>query len=448
MHQHAAEMAEFRARVKELISEASQMPPEVFGLKFSHLMGKGLTRSYQLGQEAVLKRKGGAGGRRMAASVLAGQLRHMYRFAQDIRNKQGRMNYRQRADMYGAQLDAAFLRGMVEAMEGDDVVHWKLHPAEHCPDCIQLARRSPYTVSSLPTVPGEGQTECLSNCRCTLEFHPKAASRREYPTPAGPGTRTSAGFTHGRVNRGLNTTEMQTNGITGSWYERIHAQIAASAVGAAAGRRRREKVKKAITETYPQHSMLQELWTDFPGSDIEEYYRQASGKMYGGTYPEGPVGRALTAKDEEAVEELHSHGLPPEGYILIETEGYQFLVPEGHSGRQWVSKNGGPFEPAGTVESYLHDSHTVNVSEHGLEQLRLFRPVERGQVKAGDMVEMSSLSSFTDDQKVARMPGKDVMSVLVSTTRSMFSQKTGLNSREHVLIGGKVRVAGVEKEES
>jgi hypothetical protein len=49
-------------------------------------------------------------------------------------------------------------------------IRWVLHPAEHCDSCLALAAGSPYTVATLPTVPGAGATDCLSYCKCGLEF--------------------------------------------------------------------------------------------------------------------------------------------------------------------------------------------------------------------------------------------------------------------------------------
>jgi len=38
-----------------------------------------------------------------------------------------------------------------------------------CNDCVRLAAGSPYTVDTLPTIPGAGETQCYENCRCYLE---------------------------------------------------------------------------------------------------------------------------------------------------------------------------------------------------------------------------------------------------------------------------------------
>ena len=46
---------------------------------------------------------------------------------------------------------------------------WKMAEIEdHCSDCPELSAGSPYTSESLPTVPGNNDTTCLFNCKCTL----------------------------------------------------------------------------------------------------------------------------------------------------------------------------------------------------------------------------------------------------------------------------------------
>lgn len=43
-----------------------------------------------------------------------------------------------------------------------------LGAAEHCPDCVELHARGWQMQGQLPT-PGDGSTECLTNCQCTIE---------------------------------------------------------------------------------------------------------------------------------------------------------------------------------------------------------------------------------------------------------------------------------------
>lgn len=44
-----------------------------------------------------------------------------------------------------------------------------LQPAEHCDDCIALAAVGWQPIGTLPK-PADGSTQCLSNCRCIMEY--------------------------------------------------------------------------------------------------------------------------------------------------------------------------------------------------------------------------------------------------------------------------------------
>ena len=76
-----------------------------------------------------------------------------------------------RAALYAGAAAATFwlvIRGQeTEARE----VRWNLTPAEHCADCLDLAGRGWMPIGELGgQVPGDGQTICLTNCRCFLEY--------------------------------------------------------------------------------------------------------------------------------------------------------------------------------------------------------------------------------------------------------------------------------------
>lgn len=80
-----------------------------------------------------------------------------------------------RLGMYGGGSDEAFFRGFASSMPSSAVINWRLGITErHCPDCIELAKNSPYSPTGrggnpLPTVPRGGDTQCLSNCLCSLD---------------------------------------------------------------------------------------------------------------------------------------------------------------------------------------------------------------------------------------------------------------------------------------
>lgn len=71
------------------------------------------------------------------------------------------------------QMYASRLRGTAsiafEAHSPDDAqFNWKLGIAEHCEDCINLAADSPHMKGELPVFPGDGGTDCKTNCKCHL----------------------------------------------------------------------------------------------------------------------------------------------------------------------------------------------------------------------------------------------------------------------------------------
>lgn len=78
--------------------------------------------------------------------------------------------------LYGAANETFF--GTAQMLTGV-LMNWILDPsADHCEDCLALSAGGPYTDPDddveggepLQTYPGDGDTDCLSNCRCTLEF--------------------------------------------------------------------------------------------------------------------------------------------------------------------------------------------------------------------------------------------------------------------------------------
>ena len=60
--------------------------------------------------------------------------------------------------------------GRVEAMDmtGQQFA-WVLDPgAQHCETCLEYASGGPYTMETLPGIPGDAPTICDGGCRCNL----------------------------------------------------------------------------------------------------------------------------------------------------------------------------------------------------------------------------------------------------------------------------------------
>lgn len=93
------------------------------------------------------------------------------KFIADMEKGKGSMDYSERLNMYVNTIDSLFDAGRVDAYPDDGTkVYWRLGAAEHCPDCIALAMRSPFTPKTLPTTPRAGDTRCLSHCKCSLSI--------------------------------------------------------------------------------------------------------------------------------------------------------------------------------------------------------------------------------------------------------------------------------------
>lgn len=96
------------------------------------------------------------------AQVLAGEL------------NEGTIAHRSR--MYINSTREAYERALIARLRGSpfDEERWFLGAAEHCTDCSDLAARGWVPKGSLGTVPGAGQTACLTSCQCTLRYRESA----------------------------------------------------------------------------------------------------------------------------------------------------------------------------------------------------------------------------------------------------------------------------------
>ncbi len=79
-----------------------------------------------------------------------------------------KMGYDQRKELYIQSLRSMYHSSRVIATPPMTLFYWVTTPAEHCPHCLYLQAKSPFTKENLPTVPASGDTQCRSNCRCHL----------------------------------------------------------------------------------------------------------------------------------------------------------------------------------------------------------------------------------------------------------------------------------------
>lgn len=112
---------------------------------------------------------------RMLHGAHSVQMRFFHKFLRDVRDGGGRMDYRQRLDMYALSGYAVYLRGAIKA-SGATRFFWRVNAdAENCEDCLRREKLSEdlggFSIEDLEEIgyPGEGNTRCLTRCRCHLE---------------------------------------------------------------------------------------------------------------------------------------------------------------------------------------------------------------------------------------------------------------------------------------
>lgn len=101
--------------------------------------------------------------RGMIADVRAG------RYRRKGEGGEGAKARRARATLYALKLTGTANAAFVASMPKDVEIRWILGKAEHCDLCPVHAAGSPYTRATLPAVPGDGSTPCVTRCRCRLE---------------------------------------------------------------------------------------------------------------------------------------------------------------------------------------------------------------------------------------------------------------------------------------
>lgn len=111
----------------------------------------------------------------------ATEYKFLEKFMSDIKADREKMARYDRLDMYVNSLDGIYQHGQVDGAPDNVEIDWVLHPAIHCSDCLKLAAEGPYTKKTLPCVPRDGTTSCLSSCKCTLRF--RKVEPKEIPRP-------------------------------------------------------------------------------------------------------------------------------------------------------------------------------------------------------------------------------------------------------------------------
>jgi len=83
-----------------------------------------------------------------------------------------------RAELYGHALYGTVNRVWAASQSPNTLIWWDLGPNEnHCTQCPIMASNSPYKADELTTFPGDGNTDCVTNCKCTLRTETEEGPR-------------------------------------------------------------------------------------------------------------------------------------------------------------------------------------------------------------------------------------------------------------------------------
>jgi hypothetical protein len=94
----------------------------------------------------------------------------------DPETEAGLIRLRWRSGMYADRLEGLASRAFKSAAP-NQIAKWILGEAEHCDDCIEESEKPARPLKDFAKLPGEGETECLTNCKCYLEIQTKGARK-------------------------------------------------------------------------------------------------------------------------------------------------------------------------------------------------------------------------------------------------------------------------------
>lgn len=92
------------------------------------------------------------------------------KFIADVEAGRGKLDYNKRREMYVQTLGSVYNAGRIIFSPPMTLYYWQTSLAEHCPHCLYLQSKSPFTKENIPTLPGSGDTKCKSNCKCHLKI--------------------------------------------------------------------------------------------------------------------------------------------------------------------------------------------------------------------------------------------------------------------------------------
>lgn len=181
--QQSALKDEYRQKLTFLLSLAEDKGPssrKQIVDNFRSLIGDAYQQSFLIGLHATssgVKQPDGIMSKNLKREA-DNEVKYFTKFLDAIWNDEEVLPRDTRSELYVDALDSLFSMGALTGTPYKILVYWKLSPAEHCIDCLTLAANSPYAkpgdgtidLDPLPTVPRRGDTQCISNCKCYLEY--------------------------------------------------------------------------------------------------------------------------------------------------------------------------------------------------------------------------------------------------------------------------------------
>jgi hypothetical protein len=174
--------AQFRRELTTLLNGAPLA--EHTNRKMKAVFREYYTKAFMLGHKAgrggVVTRSQGrltAEDKRWLETFLRKEFEFWKKFIAAVRAGTTKMEVPKRLEMYVQTLKSMYTTARAISAPPTTLFYWETTPAEHCPHCLYLSLKSPFTKANLPTIPASGDTVCKSNCRCHLRVaHVSAAA--------------------------------------------------------------------------------------------------------------------------------------------------------------------------------------------------------------------------------------------------------------------------------
>jgi hypothetical protein len=150
---------------------------DIFGKRAIEILQDGHARAARFGRvRAGVLGPLGDEDRFIADLIMREQSAFLQRFVNDLKSDKYigadgefvRSPINARAQLYAARLRGTANDTFVNASDAGVLFEWILIAEDNCNDCPMIAANGPYNALTLPAKPGDGRTECITNCKCIL----------------------------------------------------------------------------------------------------------------------------------------------------------------------------------------------------------------------------------------------------------------------------------------